>query len=275
MLHNISDEEWFELQFEPERGARLGIPIPGFPSDDYQVSFTGLSGRKNLEQAFVFYKYAHEAAGIGDLHSPHVLDFGGGWGRIARFWLRDTPPANITVSDTMDLAINLLRETHAPYHVVRNPPYPPMEYGRTYDLIYAYSVFSHLSEKYTNAWIDFLLTQLKPSGRLVFTTRGIAFVQAVSNIKGVSEQFIETQIDATKQYLRQMRATFPDPIDLRSRYESGEFQFIPMTHERLPDDCTGETIIPRIYLEKRYSNSLISFVPDMEFLDQAVVTLRS
>jgi hypothetical protein len=162
MLHDIADRDWFELQFNPELAKLRGIPVPGIPSEHYQVSFTGLTGRQNLEQACSFYKLAHEAAGLDSVRDPQILDFGGGWGRIARFWLRDTPPQNITVSDTMDLAISLLRELKAPYHIAKNPPFPPADYDRSYDLIYAFSVFSHLSEKYTAAWVDYLLTQLKP-----------------------------------------------------------------------------------------------------------------
>jgi hypothetical protein len=275
MLHNIADQEWFELQFEPELAAQRGIPIPGFPSDHLQVSFTGLSGRQNLEQAFSFYKYAHKAAKLDEVHNPHILDFGAGWGRIARFWLRDTLPENITASDTMDMAISLLRELKAPYDIVNNPPFPPADYKHKYDLVYAFSVFSHLSEKYTIAWIEYLLEQLEPNGRLVLTTRGNDFIRDISYIKGATEEFIESQmVGGAGEYLSQLRRTFPDPAILQERYDAGEFQFFQLTHGRLPDDCTGETIIPRVFFEKRYGERLVGFCQDVERTKQAIVTLR-
>jgi len=275
MLHDVKDQDWLDLQFEPERAREIGISIPGFPSDHHQVSFTGMTGRQNLEQGFCFYKYAHKAAKLDRVKNPHILDFGSGWGRIARFWLRDTPPENITTSDAMDMAVNLLKELNAPYHIVKNPPYPPADYGRKYDLIYAFSVFSHLSEKYTFAWIDFLLDQLKPNGRLVFTTRGHDFIRDISHIKMQTEEFIEAQtVGGTGAYLKQIRQTFPDPEVMRLRHEAGELQFFPLNHSRLPEDCTGETIIPRGYFVKRYGDRLVSFDESVEHFRQAVITLR-
>lgn len=245
------------LQFEPELAAQRGIPIPGIPSDHHQVSFTGMSGRPNLEQAFSFYKYAHKAAKLDEVHNPHILDFGVGWGRIARFWLRDTPPENIRASDTMDMAVSLLRELKAPYDIVKNPPLPPANCEHKYDLVYAYSVFSHLSEEYTIAWIDHLFEQLKPNGRLVLTTRGNDFIRDISRIKDQTEEFIDAQtVGGAGEYLKQLRRTFPDPAILRERYDAGELQFFPITHGRRPDDCTGETIIPRAFFERRYAERL-------------------
>jgi len=276
MLHNLSDPEWFELQFEPEKAQGRGIPVPGFPSDHHQVSFTGMTGRENLEQAFSFYKYAHKVAGFDQVKDPHILDFGAGWGRIARFWLRDTPPQNITASDTMDMAISLLSELKAPYHIVKNPPFPPADYDRSYDLIYAYSVFSHLSEKYVIGWLDYLMTHLKPHGHLVFTTRGNDFIRDISHIKGQTEKFIEAQtVGGAGNYLKQIRATFPHPSVLRSRYDGGDFQFYHTPDPRLPDDeCAGETIIPRGWFDARYGDRLVGFDEGVEHIKQAVVTLR-
>lgn len=274
MLHDITDREWFELQFSPELVKLRGIAVPGIPSEHYQVSFTGLTGRQNLEQAWSFYKLAHKAAGLDLIRDPHILDFGGGWGRIARFWLRETPPGNITVSDTMDTAISLLHELKAPYHIVKNPPFPPADYNRTYDLIYAFSVFSHLSQEYTAAWIDYLLTQLKGNGRFVFTTRGDRFISDMTAIKAQTEEFVEAQtVGGAGSYLKQLRATFPDPSILRARYDAGEFQFFPLTDTRLPEDCTGETIIPRRWFEERYGDRLVGFEQNAD-AQQAIVTLR-
>jgi hypothetical protein len=39
----------------PERALRdFGIRLPGLPSDDQQVTFTGRSGRSNMEQACIW-----------------------------------------------------------------------------------------------------------------------------------------------------------------------------------------------------------------------------
>ena len=133
-----------------------------------------MCGRPNLEQALSFYRYARNAASLATIQNPAIMDFGAGWGRIARFFLRDVAkPGDITVCDTMPTAIRWLRETGAPFEIIQNAPYPPIAgLDRRYDLIYSYSVFSHLSEAYACAWLDFLIGRLKPNGALVFTTRG-------------------------------------------------------------------------------------------------------
>jgi hypothetical protein len=45
-----------------------------------------------MQQAFNFYRYAHTAAELSRIKNPMMMDFGAGWGRIARLFLRDTPP---------------------------------------------------------------------------------------------------------------------------------------------------------------------------------------
>ena len=85
----IDDAEWFELQFDPAGAkAKYGIILPSFPDDATQISFTGMCGRPNLQQAFSFYLYVRSVSGIDKLPDPRVMDFGAGWGRIARLFLR-------------------------------------------------------------------------------------------------------------------------------------------------------------------------------------------
>ena len=54
------------------------------------------------------------------------MDFGAGWGRIARFFLREARPQDIVAVDTMSFAIECLRKTGAAFQIVHNPPAPPI-----------------------------------------------------------------------------------------------------------------------------------------------------
>lgn len=273
----ISDDEWFEAQFDPTATkARYGIEIPSFPSDHSQITFTGMSGRDNLRQAFSFYNYVKQAASIDKTQDPRVMDFGAGWGRIARLWLREVRPKNIVTSDTMPFAIKCLNETGGIFHVVENPPYPPIpDFDQSFDAIYAYSVFSHLSEPYTRAWVDYLLAKLRPGGVFVFTTRGTRFISDIDAIlQQTEEQLVAQKLGAAEQYLRQMRRAFPASDVFRERFAKGEFQFVPLVHAELAEDCTGETIIPKAYFEKHYPNNLVGFDENVPYVDQSVVTLR-
>ena len=260
----IPDRIWYELQFKPLDALKYyGIPVPGLPPDDVQIRFTGRTGQDNLMQAFSFYRYICSVCQLDKINSPKVLDFGGGWGRIARFFLRDTKPELITIADCLSDSIQWLRMTNNPCTVIKNDPFPPivgLEAG--YDVIYAFSVFSHLSEKYLNAWVDYLITRLRPGARLVITTRGHQFID------DLKRQYSEGIVDDLTKNL-------PNPEELSARYANGEFQFYPNGGGgELDSDFYGETFIPRIYFEKKYGSQLVSFTEDVENVDQAVVVLR-
>jgi 2-polyprenyl-3-methyl-5-hydroxy-6-metoxy-1,4-benzoquinol methylase len=277
VLTEIDDAEWFELQFDPARAKeKYDIILPSFPDDATQISFTGRCGRPNLQVAFGFYLYARSVSGTDKLRNPRVMDFGAGWGRIARLFLREARPKDIFASDTMGFAIRCLQETGGVFQIVQNPPAPPIPgFDQTFDLIYAYSVFSHLSESYTRAWLDYLLTLLRPGGHLIFTTRDGRFITDLRAIKAQPDDYVNSQKAASaNEYLQVLRRTFPDPAIIEDRFAAGEFQFYPVGHAELPEDCTGETLIPRSYLERHYSRYLAAFNDDVPNVDQTVVVLK-
>jgi hypothetical protein len=228
-----------------------------------------------LQQAFNFYLYARDVSGIDKLSEPRIMDFGAGWGRIARLFLREARPQDILASDTMSLAISCLRETGGAFQIIQNPPAPPIPgFQRTFNLIYAFSVFSHLSEPYTRAWLDYLLMLLQPEGHLVFTTRGLRFISDLESIKAQSMEVINSYETAkVNEYLRQLR-NFPDPEIIRHRFVAGEFQFYPIANASLPEDCTGETLIPRRYLETHYRPYFAGFNEDIPDVNQSVIVLK-
>jgi len=249
----IDDAEWFELQFQPEIAkSKYGIDVPGFPTDTIQITFTGLAGRANLEQAFKFYLLARDAAALDKLDSPRIMDFGAGWGRIARFFLRDARPEDIVAVDTLSLAVHCLRNIGCTFQVIHNPPAPPIpEFHQTFDLIYAYSVFSHLSETYSRAWLDYLLTRLNPGGHLVITTRGERFINDLTTIKAQTDEYINSlETAGVGKYMKWMRENFPDPTIIRDRFRKGEFLFFPVENKMHIEDCTGETLIPETYFKQ-------------------------
>ena len=213
-------------------------------------------------QAFSFYQYVCAVCQLNKIDSPKVLDFGGGWGRIARFF-RDTNPELITIADCLSDSIHWLRITNIPCIVIKNDPLPPIVgLNAGHHVIYAYSVFSHLSEKYLEGWMDYLITRLRPGAHLVITTRGHQFIDHLK--RQCSEGIVD--------YLTK---NLPNPEELSARYADGNFQFYPTGGGgELDSDFYGETFIPRIYFEKKYGSQLVSFTEDIENVDQAVVVLR-
>lgn len=67
-------------------------------------------------------------------------------------------------------------------------PYEP----ETFDFIYAYSVFTHLSESSQFFWINELSRVLKPGGYVYFTTHGDSFLSQLSAEE--KEAFLDGQL---------------------------------------------------------------------------------
>ncbi len=266
-----NDDEWFELQFRPEEALKkYGVMLPTLPSDEVQISFTGLCGRANLQQAFNFYRYICSVCQINDIREPRILDFGGGWGRVSRFFLRDTLPECIFISEVREYAIQCIRATGNRCQVIHNQPRPPiLELTGLFDLVYAYSVFSHLSGEYVHAWINYLLGVLRPGGYLVFTTNGQQFIDNLEHLP------LETNDPNLQELFRRLREDLPLPEEIRRRHLKGEFQFYPLgVGAELTSDFSGETLIPRSYIEKNFISFFVDFNENVPNVDQSVVVFQ-
>jgi len=104
-----------------------------------------------------------------------VLDFGCGCGRVTRYW-RDFD-GSVCGSDVSTKAIDWCRENLEFASFVRNGLAPPLDLDDgTFDLVYALSVFTHLTADLQVAWRDELRRVLKPGGRLLVTTHGRSYL---------------------------------------------------------------------------------------------------
>src|SRR6187402_1760343 len=102
------EDKWFKTVCRSYSNPPIfvdGVQLPGFPSDLIQSNTTGQAGPKTLKEGFVFYEdcirtFARLGAPLARQHS--LLDFGVGWGRIARFFLRELPLDQISGIDVSD-----------------------------------------------------------------------------------------------------------------------------------------------------------------------------
>lgn len=102
-----------------------------------------------------------------------VLDFGCGPGRTLRHFLREAQVAEIWGADIDAASIELLKREHCPpLHALQCGYAPPLglEYG-TFDLAWAISVFTHLSDN-SIPWLLELHRLLRPGGLLIATYMG-------------------------------------------------------------------------------------------------------
>jgi SAM-dependent methyltransferase len=104
-----------------------------------------------------------------------VLDFGCGCGRVTRYW--EGFGGTISGSDVSAHAIEWCR-ANLPFATFQtNAIAPPLAFeDKSFDLVYALSVFTHLTAELQIAWRDELHRVLRSGGTLLLTTHGRSYL---------------------------------------------------------------------------------------------------
>ncbi len=104
-----------------------------------------------------------------------VLDFGCGCGRVTRYW--HAHPGSVVGTDVSAAAVAWCAAHLGFGHFEQNGLAPPLPFDdETFDLVYALSVFTHLTADLQLAWRDELRRVLRPGGRLLVTTHGRSYL---------------------------------------------------------------------------------------------------
>jgi len=227
-----------------------GQKLPGFPSETVQVNTTGQAGRDSLSEAAMFHEDCIETfRELGNPLTPEkmLLDFGAGWGRITRFFLRELPPENLHGIDIIEDYVNICRETFESPNFTLCDPWPPTRLAdESFTHVTGYSVFSHLSEKACHTWMQEFYRILKPGGIVAVTTRGRSFLDYCESLRGSSSKY--------QQALATMFDSFDDA---RARYDAGEFLH-SNSHgvtgvAAMNSTFYGESFIPEAYARTAYA----------------------
>jgi SAM-dependent methyltransferase len=103
-----------------------------------------------------------------------VLDFGCGCGRVTRYW--EPFAGSVCGSDLDRPAVEWCRRNLSFARFEVNGLEPPLAFeDGSFDLVYALSVFTHLTEPLQLAWRDELRRVLRPGGLLLVTTHGSSY----------------------------------------------------------------------------------------------------
>jgi SAM-dependent methyltransferase len=105
-----------------------------------------------------------------------ILDFGCGCGRVVRRWAG--LPGEIRGSDFDGVAIDWCRENLAFASFTQNGLEPPLPFAsKDVDLVYAFSVLTHLPVAVQHAWMQELTRILRTGGYLLVSTHGEAYLE--------------------------------------------------------------------------------------------------
>jgi SAM-dependent methyltransferase len=104
-----------------------------------------------------------------------ILDFGCGCGRVLRHW-RGLTQTRVSGSDYNRLLVQWCQENLSFADVRLNRLSPPLDFDDAqFDLVYAFSVFTHLTPNLQLDWIKELARVLKPGGYVVVSTHGDSY----------------------------------------------------------------------------------------------------
>ena len=160
------------LARSPEASVDDGRPMP---PRELIVSVSGgaseawFSERGRLDAAR-FLALAARRRGSGD-PGLDVLDFGCGCGRIAR-WLAPQVMSSGGRFSGVDLNARSIEwcSRHLPGRYTENRLHPPLAFpDAAFDLVYAHSVLTHLTEQVATAWLAEIARILRPDGLAIVT----------------------------------------------------------------------------------------------------------
>jgi SAM-dependent methyltransferase len=250
VFRNVDDGRWIWYNTGSSRKfATFRDILPTLPDEQTQIDFIGSSGDAALSEAFNTYVQLKAlAAKHGRPVRPNsmILDFGCGWGRTLRFFMKDVPARNLTGIDVMPRAIELSKSNNPWCNFELTTALPPTRFANdSFDLIYLYSVFSHLSEEAHRLWLGEFRRIMKPGGILIATTWPREYIERCEQARKGDTRGTHT---GSLQAFLDTRATL-------QQYDRGEFCHSPVGGgEALPGSFYGETCIPADYVQKNWKD---------------------
>jgi SAM-dependent methyltransferase len=157
----------------PDRAGRDGLPLP--PPNMVQL-VAGISTPHRFYQRFVD-GGAATARRIGEMlpvfaELGSVLDFGCGCGRVMRHW-HDVRGPRLHGTDYNPFLVEWCAANLPFARFSVNGLEPGLEFGDgEFDLVYSYSVFTHLPEEMQTKWLAELVRVTAPGGHLWLTFHG-------------------------------------------------------------------------------------------------------
>ncbi|MET0225382.1 MAG: class I SAM-dependent methyltransferase [Dokdonella sp.] len=105
-----------------------------------------------------------------------LLDFACGYGRLLRYLTLALPPAQLWASELQSDAVAYVADAFGVQTITSHAEPELFQPGRSFDVIWVASLFSHLPERLFHAWLERLHALLTPRGVLCFSVRDAALL---------------------------------------------------------------------------------------------------
>lgn len=194
----LSDFGELMISMPDPRFPKLSALLPRMASADVQKSWTGNSGMTLLEQTVDFVRaaaYGYTDATGKPLRDATILDFGCGYGRMIRMMYHFADPAKVYGVDPWSRSIEICREDGLDRNMAVSEYLPddlPVGDVR-FDFMFAFSVFTHLSERATRKGLEAMRGHLAEDGVMLITIRPVEYwdVDPIARSQNASARYQE------------------------------------------------------------------------------------
>ena len=181
VLQTLPFGDYCDLYLDPPaRYKNLVAKMPSLPSNEVQKKWMGHFGRDMMIQSSnitrLFQVLYTQATG-NTLRGRKILDYGCGWGRLLRMMYHVSDVNHVYGIDPMTASLAECRK----YGITENlalcdavPEDLPFE-GTLFDLIFSFSVFTHISERSMEAVLKAARRRIGADGVYIITIRPIEF----------------------------------------------------------------------------------------------------
>lgn len=182
----------------PDTLPNINAYFPTMAPKEVQDQWTGSNGVILLNQSLAFVKtLTGEFSSLTgkSLESCKILDIGFGWGRIIRLLYKFTSAENIYGIDPWNKSLEECQKRGVSAHLAQSEwILRTLPFDQKFDLMFAFSVFTHLSENNAQITLDTLRRYIADDGLLAITIRPVEFwkffkggAYAVPNIENHKE----------------------------------------------------------------------------------------
>lgn len=246
-----------------------GIAFPRFPPASLQERIHGHSDASAVREAFEFYRLVTSFAAKLQLdigRSTTILDFGSGWGRILRPFMAKTELKNLYGQEPNPLFVQVARALNPYVSFVAGGYEPPTVFAdKRFDMVVAWSVFTHLPAGLARRWLDEFARIVRPGGLVFVTTWGERFIDQLVAQKKRLNAGVEIH-----WFQKQVIETVGDLDALRARHRAGEIVFAPAPG----DPNYGDTFMSAKGARTISGSKLVLVAHDDSALAQDLVVFR-